>query len=115
MIDPDPQPDPGEPRPWEAAGRVRRDCEPHRGKPLYVAAIVTVVLGNLQLGVFGLPMAVAVYVLARGDLGKIRAGLLDPAGRRETEFARSLAFAGILVNALMLLAGAVLLAALLFR
>jgi hypothetical protein len=29
-------PDPDDPRPWEQPGAVRRDVEPHRGRPLLV-------------------------------------------------------------------------------
>jgi hypothetical protein len=45
--------------------------------------------------VVGLPLAVAVLVLSNRDLGRMRRGLLDPAGRGETEKAWGLALEGL--------------------
>jgi hypothetical protein len=91
------------PRPWERPGAVRRDCEPHRGQLLRVLGAVSLVCGILSLmlavsGVIGLPLAVAVLVLSGRDLARMRRGLLDPAGRVETERAWVLALEGLVLS-----------------
>jgi hypothetical protein len=49
-------------------------------------------------GVVGLPLAVAVLVLSGRDQGRMLQGLLDPAGRVETEKAWGLALEGLVLN-----------------
>jgi hypothetical protein len=68
-----------------------------------VLAGVSFVCGILELllgvpGVVGLPLAVTVLVLSHRDLGRMRQGLLDPAGRAETETAWDLALEGLVLN-----------------
>src|SRR5262249_48288872 len=102
--------DDGDPRPWEEAGVVRRDCEIHRGPALFALA-----LGALAFGVLGNclglpvlwstlpPPLVAPFLLpalalsggvlwgARRDLARMRQGILDPAGRDLTLAAATVA------------------------
>jgi hypothetical protein len=92
---------------------VRRDVEPHRGNVLRVLGAVGLVCGFLSPvllvpGVVGLPVSVVVLVLAYRDLARMRRGLLDPAGRAETETARVLADKGLLFSVAAVLVGGML-------
>jgi hypothetical protein len=49
-------------------------------------------------GVAGLSLAVAVLIVSNRDLGRMRRGLVDPAGRVETERAWGLALEGLVLN-----------------
>jgi hypothetical protein len=89
-------PDPDDPRPWEQPGAVRRDCAPHRSNWLLVLAVVALALGLSSFclvvtGFIAMPVAAAVGRLAARDLGEMRAGRMDPQGRRMTRLARGLA------------------------
>jgi hypothetical protein len=53
--------------------------------------------------VAGLPLAVAVLVLARRDQGRMLQGLLDPFGWAETEKAGGLALGGLFLSVVGLL------------
>jgi hypothetical protein len=71
---------------------VRRDCELHRGRLLGVLGGVSLVCGFLApilavSGLIGLPLAVAVLMLASRDLARVRRGRLDAVDqvRGETE------------------------------
>ena len=98
MTDTD-SPSADEPRPWERAGAVRRDCLPHRGRLILalgglaefcgVFACLSVVTAPLAI-VFG----VTTWLMARRDLARMREGLMDPAGRRYTELGRNLGLSG---------------------
>jgi hypothetical protein len=111
------------PRPWEEPGAVRRDCAPHRGRPLlflgraaFACGLVCLVMtvpccftlpgaafayrrplrvSLLMTAASSLPclfawvLAVAARKLARRDLARMEAGLMDPAGRGDTEGARA--------------------------
>jgi hypothetical protein len=44
-----------------------------------------------------IPLGLTVYVLARGDLARMRAGTMDPRARTETETASAEALCGILL------------------
>jgi hypothetical protein len=90
-------------RPWGRPGAVRRDVEPHRGNVLRLLGVVALVCGFLSPvlvvpGVVGLPLAVAVLVVSSRDLARMRRGLLDPAGRAETERAGGLALEGLFLS-----------------
>jgi hypothetical protein len=58
--------------------------------------------GCLPLSLVSAPLALAVWVGAAADLAKMRAGLMDPAGRRLTEQARWDAVGGALLPVLAL-------------
>ncbi len=87
----------GEDRPpWERPGAVRRDVEPYSGLWPRALGVLALTLCALSLcfgltGLLGLPLAVAVWVLAGRDLARMRAGALDPAGRAQAVQARRLA------------------------
>jgi hypothetical protein len=98
MTDPDRPPD-ADPRPWDQPGAVRRDREPDRSSPLQLFGLAAMGLG--ALGVLLLPAApvglclgLVVHALARRDLARMRAGLMDPAGRPGTERAMKYATGG---------------------
>jgi hypothetical protein len=98
---------------------VRRDCKPHRGTHLCLAGVTAVLLGAGATyigvpGLIGLPLAVVVWTRARRDLGEMRAGLMDPAGRRSVATARNLGLASVILNTVGLLLWAVLGLAMLF-
>jgi hypothetical protein len=59
-------------------------------------------------GVVGLSLSVAVLVLPGRDQGRMRRGLLDPAGRAETEKAWGLALGGLVLSVVGLLIHGVL-------
>ena len=100
--------DPDDPRPWEQPGGVRRDCEPHRGDHLAVLGTVSVVLSlggsvlSLILTLGGVVLGVAVVVMARHDLAKMRAGLMDPSGEGLVKTARRRGLWGIALGLLVL-------------
>jgi hypothetical protein len=94
--------DAGETRPWERPGAVRRDCEPGRGGWLLLlsGAALACSFSAICLAVpalVGLPLGVAVWSMAGHDLARMRAGLLDPAGRAAAEEARGQAFVAVVM------------------
>jgi hypothetical protein len=117
MLDPDRQPESDDPRPWERPGAVRRDCEPHRGALLARLGLASGCLGFasvfvVPLALLALPLALVVWRRAGADLGKIRAGLMDPEGAGPTEeawwnsvFGAAASAAALLLWAFVLLAG----------
>jgi hypothetical protein len=117
MTTPGPADDDASVRPWEEPGAVRRDCEPHRGPALLLAAraglglaavSAAVNVGAVLLlgvsprdplaaaaGAAGLTLTAtawawgaAVWRAAAGDLALMRAGRVDPAGRAQALGAR---------------------------
>jgi hypothetical protein len=85
-------PDPSDLRPWEQPGEVRRDVEPHRAGLLGALAQAALLCGLLSCcfiftAPVGLALGVTVWALAAHDLAGMRAGLVDPAGERDTRFA----------------------------
>src|SRR6516165_8700120 len=73
-------------RPWERPGAVRRDCAPHRAGLLLAVADTSLLLGALSLplgfsALMGLGLGVAGWALASRDLKRMRARVMDPAGR----------------------------------
>ena len=93
-----------------AGGPVRRDCEPHRGSLLAGMGNVTLFAGGLTLCAAGIPLLLALplgittWVMANGDLEKMRTGEMEDQGRMQTEGARTSAITGI-VLALFFAAG----------
>ncbi len=103
MTDPRTQSD-ADQRPWEDAGAVRRDVEPHRGNVLLLLASVALVLGVLALlvvvtGWVAVPLGAVVHRMAGRDLRRMRDGSLDPAGWAQARRARWLAEAGTVSGA----------------
>ena len=75
---------------------------------LGVLGTVALVCGILALvlavpGLVGLPLSFAVLRMADRDLTRMRRGLLDPAGRAETEKAGNLALGGLVLSVILLL------------
>jgi hypothetical protein len=84
-------------------GWFRRDCEPHRGDFLWWLACASYILGFLALvpcvgwwpGLVGIPFNLCSRYLAKADLAKIQAGLMDPAGEEYTTQALNLSTLGL--------------------
>ena len=97
--------DPGYQRFRRRTGRLRRDCEPHRGPMLAGMGNITLVAGGLTLCLAGLPLLVTLplgittWVMATGDLTKMRNGEMETQGRLQTESARTSAITGIVLGA----------------
>lgn len=96
---------PGESRPWEQPGVVRRDCAPHRGHVLVALGRASLVCGILSLclalpALVGFPLGLVARVLAERDLVSMRAGVMDPRGRAQTERARRLGQYGATLSAI---------------
>lgn len=105
-------------QPWELPGSFRADCEPHRGKRLFCAAVASlvfaihntllltvycaldasgdvsistpVVLGSTLALVAALAVGLTSYVLACRDLTRMQKGLMDRRGEKWTREARDL-------------------------
>src|SRR6266481_6497320 len=86
-------------RPWEEAGAVRRDCEPHRGNLLQILAVASASCGALAwlppLIVFPIAVGIATRLMATRDLKMMRAGTMDPAGIKIAECAKRYAGIGL--------------------
>ena len=86
------------------AGRMRRDCVAHRGSLLSAMGAVTLIAGGLTLCLFGvpllvtLPLGITTWLLASGDLEKMRTGEMDDHGRGQTEGGRTSAVFGIVLS-----------------
>jgi hypothetical protein len=89
---------------------VRRDAEPDRAPLLKLLAVTAVVLGVMSLitglsSLVGLPLGVAVLVMAGRDLRKMFDGVMDVRAREQVEAARKVASAAVAVNLLGFLLG----------
>jgi hypothetical protein len=78
--------------PWDEAGAIRRDCEPHRGVLLTQLGSLALALSIVSIFclsgfLFSLPLGLAVWLVARRDLASMEDGQMDPAGLRQTEHA----------------------------
>jgi hypothetical protein len=79
---------------------------PHRGKLIGTLGNVSLALGGLSLCTLGLgslvsvPLGIAVWVMAHNDLEEMRAGRMDPQGRRATETGRTGGILGIVLGLL---------------
>jgi hypothetical protein len=84
--------------------RPRRDSVPHRGPLIANMGNITLAVGALTLCIFGagvlvtVPLGVTTIVLATSDLGQMRTGLMDPAGRTQTENGRTAAITGLVLS-----------------
>jgi len=93
--------------PWEGRGRMRLDCEPHRAGLVRLLGAASLVLGVLAVcggvaGLVGLPLGIAAWTMARADLAKMQAGLMDRRGERRTRLGGDNAVFGILLSLLCL-------------
>jgi hypothetical protein len=86
--------------PWQRPGAERRDLEPDRGELLQwlgwaglACGLATFCLLLPALAAFAL--GITVLVMARADLARMRAGLMDHAGEEQTRTARRNALCGL--------------------
>ena len=85
---------------------VRRDSLPHRGRLLAALGTFSMVTGGLSLCLLGLgaavalPAGIAAWVMANRDLELMRCGVMDPAGRTQTENGRVGAIVGVILATL---------------
>ena len=70
--------------------------QPHRGALVLVLGILGIVFGCA-------PVAIVAWVMGRGDLAKIDAGVMDPAGRGTTQAGMILGIVGTILFVLSLL------------
>src|SRR5690242_9130190 len=92
--------------PWERPGCFRRDCEPHRGNFLWWLAFAGLILGILALapeygwmpGLIGIFLGLCSRYMAKTDLAKMQAGLMDPFGRAVTGSAEDFSNAGLVLS-----------------
>jgi len=95
-------------RRWPRRG-PRRDTEPHRGALIGGLGKASLVLGGLALcvagltAVVGVPLGIAAWVMATQDLAAMDSGVLDPAGRAQTEDGRNHAVLGVVLGSLFAL------------
>jgi hypothetical protein len=106
-------PDEDEEVPWEGRGSQRRDCEPHRARLVRPLGVLSLALGALACcggvtGLIGLPLGVAAWKMAREDLAKMRAGLMDRRGERRTRQGGDCGLFGLILSLLFLIAWALL-------
>lgn len=76
---------------------------PHRGGTILVLGILGIVICA--------PLAIVAWVMGQGDLGKIRAGMMDPAGQGSTQAGMILGIVGTILFILSIVVGGLLLAA----
>ncbi len=91
--------------PWQRPGRMRLDCEPHRADLVRFLGVASLVLGVLAIcggvaGLIGLPLGIAAWTMARSDLPKMEAGLMDRRGEKRTRQGGDNAVFGILLSLL---------------
>jgi hypothetical protein len=76
---------------WQHTAGAHRGGAPHRAALLGKLGLATLVLGLLAVffcgltGFLALPLGIAVWYAAQSDLGQMRAGRMNPAGREATE------------------------------
>jgi hypothetical protein len=84
--------------------RFRRDTVPHRGALLSTLGNISLAAGALSLCLFGasaivgIPLGIAVWVMAQTDLAQMRDGIMDSHGRHLTETARASAITGLVLS-----------------
>jgi hypothetical protein len=85
---------------------LRRDTEPHRGRLIAVLGNTSMIAGTLSLCLCGtgaalsVPLGAAAWAMANHDLEQMRAGVMDPAGRAQTEAGRTGGIVGIILGVL---------------
>jgi hypothetical protein len=107
----DPYEDEDEERPWERRGSMRLDCEPHRARLVLRLGLTSLVLGALSLcfgltGLLGLPLGLAAWYMARQDVLKMQAGLMDRRGEKRTRRGGDAGLFGAILSLLLTVAWA---------
>lgn len=120
----------GDDRPWERPGAARRDCEPRPPlRPTLMRFLVTafsacaasslylLAWGATQgalapwagsvVAFLGLPLSAATWVIAKGDLEKMRVNLMDAKGHTAAANAVRYARVGVVLCALLCVANGV--------
>jgi hypothetical protein len=92
-------------RPWEEPGCFRLDYESHRSKLLLNMGNTCMVCGALALyicapALIGLPLGIAVIMMANKDIDRMDAGHVDPSGKELALMACIRAKYGILLCAI---------------
>lgn len=89
-------------RPWEEAGQLRRDFEPHRGPNLQLLGLASLVCGALGClcipALIGLPLGVVIALMAHRDVNQMKAGLMDAEGMKQTLKAQTYGALGALLS-----------------
>lgn len=92
--------------PWERPGYFRLDCEPHRGNFLWWLGLAGFLVGALAFipqcglipGLLGIALALPTRYMAKADLRKMQAGMMDPSGRTATAIAKDFSTAGLVYS-----------------
>jgi hypothetical protein len=94
----------GSPRRRPPLGGIRRDCDSHRGPMIQNMGNLTLLVGGLSLCTFGigllvaLPLGITTWMMANGDLEKMRSGEMEPQGKAQTESGRTSAITGMVLS-----------------
>jgi hypothetical protein len=101
------RPDDDEELPWERRGSMRLDCEPHRAGLVRLMGVASLVLGVLAVcggvtGLVALPLGIAAWTMAREDLPKMHAGLMDRRGEKKTRQGGDAGLIGLILSLLCL-------------
>ncbi|MFM1890716.1 MAG: hypothetical protein RLZZ565_1473 [Planctomycetota bacterium] len=75
---------------------------PHRGTTVLVMGILSLVICA--------PLGIAAWIMGKGDLAKIDAGLMDPSGRGTTQAGMVLGIIGTVLLVLQLIGGVLIVA-----
>jgi hypothetical protein len=88
-------------RPWQSrrGGRLRRDCEPHRGSLILMLGSLSLV--GLTLPPVGLALGVAAWLMALSDLRQMRECTMDPEGRVLTRSGMNCGMIGTILNGII--------------
>lgn len=79
--------------------RLRRDSEPHRGSLVLTLGIISLAT-CFMCGLPGLAMGLTAWIMGVKDLKKIRANLMDPEGKGQTQAGMICGIIGTFINAL---------------
>jgi predicted RNA-binding Zn-ribbon protein involved in translation (DUF1610 family) len=90
-------------RPWQSrrAGRVRRDCEPHRGSLILMLGSLSLL--GLTFPPAGLALGIAAWLMGLSDLRQMRDCTMDPEGRALTRSGMNCGMIGTILNGIIVL------------
>lgn len=75
--------------PWEREGALRRDVESHRGGLILALGIGGMIASGIHVfSIIGVPVSVTAWIMATGDLRRMKANELDPRGTGLTQTGR---------------------------
>jgi hypothetical protein len=103
-------------RPWDRY-ELRRDGEPHRGSPIFVMGLLSLIASplaiifacccaplGLALCIASIGLGIPAWAMGHGDLKKIKAGTMDPRGHGRTKTGMILGVIGSITSLFVLLA-----------